>query len=199
MTENQIKKIAVFCGSSRGQKTSYQHGAKKLAQSLVSHQMELVYGGAKIGLMGIIADEVMKQSGKVLGVIPKALIDVEIAHQNLNELTVCKDMHERKKIISDVSDAFIALPGGIGTLEELFEIWTWAQLGYHAKPIALFNIGGYYDKLLSFMDHVATEDFMPLKQRQRLIVAEDANTLLEKILTQKPLAISKWQEQAEWV
>ncbi|MDD1633959.1 MAG: TIGR00730 family Rossman fold protein, partial [Methylococcaceae bacterium] len=149
-----INSICIYCGSSPGRLDAYASAAFSLAESLVSRNIRLVYGGASIGIMGMVADQVLKLGGQVIGVIPKALAHKEVAHHHLTELHVTQSMHERKMLMAELSDGFIALPGGIGTLEELFEIWTWAQLGFHNKPCGLLNVEGYYDSLIGFLDHV---------------------------------------------
>ncbi|QJQ05144.1 TIGR00730 family Rossman fold protein [Undibacterium piscinae] len=145
-----MKSICVFCGASSGASEVYADGARQLAASLVKRQISLVYGGGNIGLMGVIADEVMRLGGHVTGVIPQALMDKEVGHTGLSKLHIVRNMHERKALMADLSDGFIAMPGGIGTLEELFEIFTWLQLGFHEKPLGLLNIAGFYDELLVF-------------------------------------------------
>jgi hypothetical protein len=155
-----MKNICVYCGSSPGRLPAYADGARALAQALVERDMGLVYGGASIGLMGLIADTVLQLGGRAVGVIPQALARKEVAHKGLTELHITHTMHERKTLMAQLSDGFIAMPGGIGTFEELFEIWTWAQLGIHAKPVGLLNVAGYYDALTTFLDHATHEQFM---------------------------------------
>ncbi len=174
-------RLCVFCGSSFGAREVYREGAEAFGRLLAAHQLELVYGGAHAGLMGALADAVLAAGGRVIGVIPQALMDRELAHQGLTALHVVSSMHERKALMASLSDGFIALPGGIGTLEELFEVWTWSQLGLHAKPCALLDMAGFYSGLASFMDHVVTEGFLKPKQREALIVEANAEALLERI------------------
>lgn len=152
-----MKRICVFSGASSGNKTIYKNVAQELGSLLAHNNIGLVYGGASIGLMGAVADATLEAGGHVIGVIPHALVGREIAHSNLPDLRVVDSMHERKAMMAELSDAFIALPGGIGTFEELFEVWTWTQLGAHAKPCALLNVDGFYDKLLDFIDHVVDQ------------------------------------------
>ncbi len=184
-------KIAVFCGSSFGRLPEYQQQAKLLGQALAGRNIELIYGGGHVGLMGTIADAVLDAGGRVTGVIPTALKSKEIAHANLSHLIVVKDMHERKATMAELADAFIAMPGGAGTLEEIFEAWTWAMLGYHQKPCAFFNAGGYYDKLLSFIDHMTEEAFLRPGYQEMLIINQNPDALLEAIITYVPPS-AKW-------
>jgi uncharacterized protein (TIGR00730 family) len=155
-----INSICIYCGSSPGRQATYASAAISVAEALVSRNIRLVYGGASIGLMGMLADHILKLGGQAIGVIPKALAHKEVAHQNLTELHITQSMHERKMRMAELADGFMALPGGIGTLEELFEIWTWAQLGFHNKPCGVLNVEGYYDLLIKFLDHVAAEQFV---------------------------------------
>ena len=180
MTDSRLKNICVFCGSSPGRGEAYQLAARALADALVARGQGLVYGGASIGLMGRLADAVLEQGGKVSGVIPESLMRREVVHQNLSELHVTRSMHERKTKMFELSDAFIALPGGMGTLEELFEVCTWAQLGHHAKPCGMLNIEGYFDRLIGFLNHAAGEGFIKEAHRSLLLVADEADELLER-------------------
>ncbi|NEX61811.1 LOG family protein [Noviherbaspirillum galbum] len=168
-----MKAICVYCGASPGHSPRYADAARGLAATMVNNGIELVYGGGNVGLMGVIADEVMRLGGRATGVIPRALMDKEVGHAGLTRLHVVKDMHERKAMMADLADGFIAMPGGIGTLEELFEIFTWAQLGFHAKPIGLLNAAGFYDALLAFLKHVVDEGF--LKEKQATLLLSDAS------------------------
>lgn len=179
-------RLCVFCGSSFGVRGAYRAGAEALGRLLAERQIELVYGGAQAGLMGALADAVLANGGRVLGVIPRALTDRELAHQGLTELRMVSSMHERKALMASLSDGFVALPGGIGTLEELFEVWTWSQLGLHAKPCALLDIEGYYAGLADFMDQVVAEGFLKPQQRQALLVESDAAALLERMANYRP-------------
>lgn len=175
-------RVAVFCGSSIGTRTIYQTQAKAIAKSLCDRSIQLVYGGGNIGLMGILADEVMRLGGNVIGVIPKKLMDKEVGHRNITELHVVESMHDRKAMMAGLSDGFIAMPGGIGTLEEIIEVFTWQQIGYHDKPCGLLNVDGFYDPLIRFIDHSVEEGFLSKEQRNRLIVESDAEKLLSKML-----------------
>lgn len=186
-----LSSICVFCGSSAGVEPDYLSASLALADCIAQSERALVYGGANIGLMGAVADRVLAGSGKVVGVIPKSLVDVEIAHPGLSELHITEGMHERKAKMAECCDAFIALPGGLGTLEELFEVLTWAQLGYHQKPIGLLNVNGFYDSLLAFLDHSAEQGFMKLAHRNLLHVASEPHTLIERLVNAEPLTTAK--------
>src|SRR5579862_5553391 len=157
---NLMKKIGVFCGSNTGNNPLYAETAKQLAISMAHAGITLVYGGANVGLMGVLADNILKNNGYVVGVIPKSLVEVEIAHQHLTELHTVNSMHERKAMIADISDGFIMLPGGPGSLDEFFETLTWAQLGYHSKPCGILNVCNYYNYLLKFLDHAVEQGFI---------------------------------------
>ncbi len=187
-----MKHVCVYCGSSPGRLPAYAVAARALGQALLARGLGLVYGGASIGLMGMVADTVLAGGGRVVGVIPQALARKEVAHAGLTELIVTASMHERKTRMAELSDGFIALPGGIGTFEELFEIWTWAQLGMHAKPVGLLNVAGYYDALITFLDHAAQEQFMKSAQRELLMVESDPATLLARFASHKALVRQQW-------
>lgn len=173
-----MKKICVYCGSSSGKSRNYIDAARDLGRELVARGIDLVYGGASVGVMGEIADEVLAAGGKVTGVIPRSLANNEISHQGLTELKIVESMHERKATMTDISDGFIALPGGLGTLEELFEVLTWSQLGFHHKPCALLNVKQYYDTLLQFLDHATHEEFVKLAHRKMLLIEDKPSKLL---------------------
>jgi len=177
-----MKSIAVYCGASNGAKPLYADAARQLARALVDHNIALVYGGGKVGLMGVIADEVLRLGGEVTGVIPRALVEREVGHAGLTRLFVVKDMHERKAMMADLSEGFIAMPGGFGTLEELFEMVTWAQLGIHAKPIGLLNTEGFYDGLVAFAAHQQEEGFVRPAHAALMNVDADAEALVRKLL-----------------
>ena len=176
-----IKNLCIYCGSSSGRREAYAEAACALADTLVRHGIGLVYGGASIGIMGIVADHVLQGGGKATGVIPEALMRKEVAHYQLTELHVTRSMHERKTRMAELSDGFIALPGGLGTLEELFEIWTWAQLGFHSKPCGLLNVEGYFDPLIEFLDRAAGEQFIKPLHRNMLAVETDSEVLLDRL------------------
>ena len=192
-----INTICIYCGSSSGRHETYDSAANALAEALVSRNIKLVYGGADIGLMGVVANQVLKLGGEVIGVIPKALALKEVAHKHLTQLHITESMHERKMMMAELSDGFIALPGGIGTLEELFEIWTWAQLGFHNKPCGLLNINGYYDSLIGFLDHVLAEQFVKKEHHALLLVETNPNTLLDRYSNYQPPAIRHWVSKDE--
>jgi len=187
-----VKRLCVYCGSNPGKSAEFLEAARELARQLVQREICLVYGGASVGIMGEIADTVLAGGGEVIGVIPQALVDKEVSHTGLTELKIVNSMHERKGIMADLSDGFIALPGGLGTLEEIFEVLTWAQLGFHHKPCALLNVKGYYDTLTQFLDHAVAEGFVASIHREMLLVEDDPHTLLEIMSTYSAPAVDKW-------
>jgi uncharacterized protein (TIGR00730 family) len=187
-----IKSICIYCGSNPGRLDAYSSAAFSVAEALVSRNIRLVYGGASIGIMGMLADQVLKLGGQAIGVIPKALAHKEVAHQQLTELHITQSMHERKMRMAELADGFIALPGGIGTLEELFEIWTWAQLGIHSKPCGLLNVEGYYDSLIGFLDHVLAEQFVKMHHHAMLIVESNPDKLLDRYVNYQPPVVKHW-------
>jgi len=177
---NLTGRICVFTGSRHGARSEYAEAAKHLGRELVARGYGLVYGGGKVGLMTVIADTVLELKGHVTGVIPSSLVSKEVAHLGLSELRVVDSMHERKAVMAELSDGFIAMPGGIGTMEELFEVISWAQLGLHEKPCALLNVAGYYDPLIQFLDHAVEQDFVKPKHRELLIEESDPARLLAR-------------------
>jgi len=183
-----MKSLCVYCGSSMGAAPAYADAARTLAKTMVGADISLVYGGGNVGLMGVIADEVMRLGGQATGVIPQALLTKEVGHHGLTRLHVVKDMHERKAMMAELADGFIAMPGGIGTLEELFEVFTWSQLGFHDKPIGLLNVDGFYDGLIGFLQHVVNECFLRAEQASLLIHERHAGTLVERLRSFKPQA-----------
>ncbi|PZM81503.1 MAG: TIGR00730 family Rossman fold protein [Candidatus Melainabacteria bacterium] len=187
-----MQRVCVFCGSSSGVKQEYAVGARELGLVLAKKNIDLVYGGGHVGLMGIVADAAMSAGAKAIGIIPRCLADKEVAHQGLTELKIVQTMHERKAQMSELSDGFIAMPGGFGTLEELFEVITWAQLGIHKKPFGLFNVAGYYDKLIEFMDYQVEQGFVPQRHREMIIVSDEAEQLVEMLESFHPVAQEKW-------
>jgi uncharacterized protein (TIGR00730 family) len=197
VTIKNIKSICVYCGSSSGRLEAYSNAARALAQELVSRKISLVYGGASIGIMGLLADTVLELGGRAVGVMPESLVRKEIAHKNLTELHVTQSMHERKSIMSDLSDGFIAMPGGLGTLEEIFEILTWSQLGFHGKPCGLLNVEGYFDSLTEFLDHSVKERFIKQVHRQMLIVESDPKVLLDRFSSYFPPVVEKWVREGQ--
>lgn len=184
MTANSIKSIAVFCGSSNGHDPVLIKDCLNLAAAFCSHDITLVYGGGNVGLMGVLADEMLRRGGRVIGVIPEKLVQIEVAHKGLTQLHVVKGMHERKALMTSHSDAFMVLPGGIGTMEEFFEMYTWQQLGYHHKPIAISNINGFYDILIDFLKKLAERDFVKKSQVDRLIIESNSVKVLESLLAE---------------
>lgn len=176
-----VKTLAVYCGASAGVSPVYAEAAAELARVLVSHNIGLVYGGGNVGLMGVIADEVLRQGGEATGVIPRALLEREVGHTGLTRMFVVKDMHERKAMMADLADGFIAMPGGMGTLEELFEMLTWSQLGIHAKPVGVLNVNGFYDGLIKFMAHLQGEGFVRAQHAQLMLVEADPGALIRRL------------------
>jgi uncharacterized protein (TIGR00730 family) len=174
-------RICVYCGSRHGARPAYTFAAQTLGQAIGAQGWQLVYGGGKVGLMGEVADAALAAGAHVVGVIPESLQQREVGHTGLSELHVVRTMHQRKQMMAERADVFIAMPGGIGTLEELYEVWTWRQLGYHDQPIGLLNIEGYYDALLSFMDHSVAEGFLSADQRSSVIVGSDPTELLLRL------------------
>jgi len=187
-----FQRICVFCGSNLGTNPRYRHAAVELGRLLAIRGIELVYGAGNIGLMGVLADSVLEAGGRVIGIIPESLMAREVGHLGLTELRIVGSMHERKALMADLSDAFIALPGGYGTFEEFCEVVTWSQLGFHIKPCGVVNVEGYYDPLLALFDQAVQEGF--LKQENRALVLEDYSSerLLEKMAAFRAPAVGKW-------
>jgi uncharacterized protein (TIGR00730 family) len=184
--------ICVYCGSSEGRTEAYAQHARRLGRLLAEHGIALVYGGANVGLMRILADAALDAGGRVVGVMPKALVAKEKAHLGLSELHVVESMHERKALMAELADGFIALPGGAGTMDELFEAWTWGQLGFHGKPCGLLNIASYYDPLVTFLDHAVAEGFIRAVHRDMLVIATTAEDMLDRFTTYTPPTAEKW-------
>ncbi len=176
-----MKSLCVYCGSRPGNDPAFAAAARAVGNAIGRRGWRLVYGGGGSGLMGQVADAALAAGAKAIGIIPAALMERELGHRGLDELIVVETMHERKRQMAEHSDAFIALPGGIGTLEELFEVWTWLQLGYHAKPVGLLNVAGYYDPLLAFLDRSTESGFVPQAQRALLQVGADVDRLLDRL------------------
>jgi uncharacterized protein (TIGR00730 family) len=176
-----LKRLAVYCGSAPGSNALFADAAKETARVMVERGVDLVYGGGRLGLMGIVADAVLDLGGRVDGVIPEALVNLEVAHEGVTELYRVDTMHERKAKMTELADAFLALPGGIGTLDELFEAWSWNALGYHAKPFCLLNVDGFWDGLIEFMDHATASGFLSQQRRGQLLVAATPEEALEKL------------------
>jgi len=191
-TPRTFKRLCVFCGSSHGANPTYAEAAKNLGGELARRGIALVYGGGNVGLMGVIADAVLTGNGEVIGVIPEALMAKELGHRRIQDLRVVKTMHERKAMMAELADGFIAMPGGIGTFEEFFEIVTWAQLGFHSKPCALLNVNRFYDPLLHLLDHAIAECFVKPKQRDHVLVESDFSKLLDRMATHHVPHEPKW-------
>jgi uncharacterized protein (TIGR00730 family) len=192
-----VNRVCVFSGSSPGADIAYRAAAADLGHRLAERGIELVYGGAHVGLMGTLADAALEGGGRVTGVIPQSLVEREIAHPALSDLRVVDSMHERKAVMAELADAFVALPGGVGTLEELFEVYTWNQLGLHAKPLGLFNVRGYFDGLARFLDHATAERFVTPQHREMLLVSEDLDALLDGLAGWEAPAQPKWIDRAQ--
>ena len=191
-------RYCVFSGSSWGNREAYARDAETLAELLVERGIGVVYGGASVGLMGTVADTVLRRGGEVIGVIPESLVRKEVAHKGLSDIRITSSMHERKALMADLSDGFIALPGGIGTFEETFEVWTWGQLGHHAKPCALLNSEGFYDRLTAFLDTVVAEGFLRPQHREMLLVTRDPEQLLCLMAAYEPPHVDgKWIARKE--
>jgi uncharacterized protein (TIGR00730 family) len=192
-----IKSICIFCGSSHGASPSYALAARRLGMLLAENNITLVYGGGNVGLMGELADAALSASGRVIGVIPQALVDRELAHHDVTELKIVTTMHERKQLMSDLADAYIALPGGLGTLEEFFEVLTWAQLGIHSKPAGILNIAGYYDHLRVLLDHMRDEHFIHPEHLDMIFIDELETRLLERLRSSSPVQFPKWIDESK--
>ncbi|MDG1224919.1 MAG: TIGR00730 family Rossman fold protein [Burkholderiales bacterium] len=188
-----IQRIAVYCGSKIGLSEAYQFMARELAMTLVDERIELVFGGGKVGLMGVLADTVLAHGGKVTGVIPSGLDIDEVVHKDLTELVKVSGMHQRKAMMLDLADAFIAMPGGIGTMDEIFEAWTWGQLGIHTKPVGLLNVEGYFDSLIEYLSTMVRQGFLSQKHHDRLYISESPSDLLEK------MRLSNKQHETIWL
>jgi uncharacterized protein (TIGR00730 family) len=187
-----MKRVCVFCGSSPGHDAIYLDAARDVGQLLAARGLDLVYGGAQVGLMGAVADAALAAGGHVIGVIPQSMVEREIAHSALSDLRIVATMHERKALMESLSDGFIALPGGMGTLEEVCEIYTWGQLGLHAKPCGLLNVQGYYDPLLRLFDGAVAAGFLRAPHREMVLADADAGRLLDRFETYRPSIANKW-------
>jgi hypothetical protein len=192
-----MKALCVFCGSSSGTDPAYRAAAVAMGEVLASQGVRLVYGGGRVGLMGLLADTVLAQGGEVYGVIPEALVCLEVQHHGLTRQHIVANMHERKALMADLADGFVALPGGIGTFEELFEVWTWGQLGMHAKPYGLLNVSGFYDGLLSFLDHAQQQGFLRAPHRDMLLNDTDPARLLQGLREYQPPVVQGWIERRD--
>ena len=187
-----MRRICVFCGSSPGNRPQYRAAAEEMGAELVRKNIGLVYGGGNVGLMGMIADAVLKAGGEAMGVIPETLMSREVGHNGLTKLHVVRSMHERKALMADLSDAFVALPGGFGTLEEFCEVVTWTQLGLHAKPCGILNVLGYYSPLLAMFDHAVEERFLKTENRALVLARESPADLLQALEEWRPARVEKW-------
>jgi uncharacterized protein (TIGR00730 family) len=192
-----VRRVCVYAGSNPGSHPAYAEAAQALAATMAERSIGLVYGGGKVGLMGVLADTMLEHGGEAIGVMPRALIDREIGHPGLTELRVVDSMHERKALMAELSDAFVAVPGGIGTLEELIEVYTWSQLGIHSKACGVLNVRGYYDHLAALLDHAVAEGFLRPQHRAVLSVAGEPAELLDRLAAFEPPAIGKWLELEE--
>jgi uncharacterized protein (TIGR00730 family) len=192
-----MDRVCVFSGSSPGASPEYALAAQELGRALAGQGVGLVYGGASVGLMGTVADAALDAGGEVIGVIPQALVDREIAHPGVPDLRVVGSMHERKALMADLADGFVALPGGMGTLEELFEVYTWTQLGLLSKPLGLLDVRSYYQGLAAFLDHAVAERFLTVEHREMLVVEQRAEALLEAFRRWRPPARSKWIDRSQ--
>jgi uncharacterized protein (TIGR00730 family) len=188
----EIRRLAIFCGSNPGARPDYVAATRALGRLLAERGIGIVYGGSSVGLMAALADTMLDELGDVIGVIPRMLVEREVANKALTDLRVVESMHERKALMAELADGFVALPGGIGTLEEFFEIWTWAQLGMHDKPCGLLNVAGYFDPLLEFLDRAVTEKFVREVHRRMVIVESDAEELLARFEAYEPPRVVKW-------
>jgi uncharacterized protein (TIGR00730 family) len=193
MEKRPFERICVFCGSSVGLRKQYEDAAISMARELAQREIDLTYGGGSVGLMGVIADEMLRLGREVIGIIPQAIASREVAHHYLTELRVVRSMHERKSLMAELSDAFIALPGGYGTYEELFEVITWAQLGIHQKPIGILNVAGYFDPMLELVERGIEEEFIRPQYRDLIVVSENPEELLNRMESFEPVeGLTKW-------
>jgi uncharacterized protein (TIGR00730 family) len=189
---SDFRRLAVFCGSNPGARTDYLDAAKEFGALLATRGVGIVYGGSSVGMMAALADAALDELGEVIGVIPSMLVEREVANTALTDLRIVDSMHQRKALMAELADGFVALPGGIGTLEEFFEVWTWGQLGMHAKPCGLLNVAGYFDPLLEFLDHAVEEKFVRDVHRSMVIVDSDPARLLERFEEYVPPRVVKW-------
>lgn len=190
-----MKSVGVFCGSNTGRGEVYSMAARALAEALVRRGLRLVYGGGSIGLMGVLGEAALAANGHVIGVTPRRLLEREVVHKGLTELHVVETLNERKMLMAELADAFIALPGGIGTLDEMFEMLSWNQLGFHYKPCGLLDAAGYFERLMAFLDHSVAERFVTPEHRSMLIVERDPDRLLARLASEPPPRVSKWLDR----
>lgn len=193
---SRFRRVCVFCGSNRGARPEYTRAAEDLARAFARSKIGIVFGGGRVGLMGVVADTALAEGGEVVGVIPYGLLVREVAHEGVKPMHVVGSMHERKAKMADLSDAFVALPGGYGTFEELMEIVTWAQLGMHRKPVAVLDVAGYYEPLFAQLDRAAADGFLASENRELILRASDVAELLEKLERFEPRAVPKWIDRA---
>jgi uncharacterized protein (TIGR00730 family) len=194
----RVERICVFCGASPGARPAYRDATAELARLVAAEGIGVVYGGGGVGLMGALADAVLAEGAELIGVIPRSLVDREVAHRDVADMRIVGSMHERKALMAELADAFVALPGGIGTLEELFEVYTWAQLGLHRKPCALLNVDGYYDAVEDFLTHAVAERFLREETRELLMVESDPAVLIERLQAfEPPVLVPKWIDREE--
>jgi uncharacterized protein (TIGR00730 family) len=191
-----VKAVCVFCGSSRGARPEYEAAAARLGQAIARSGRTLVYGGGRVGLMGVLGDAAMAAGGRVIGVTPRRLVEKEVAHHGLTELRVVESMHARKAMMAELSDAFIAMPGGVGTFEEFFEVLTWSQLGFHSKPCGLLNVAGYYDPMLAFLDHAVEQGFVRAEHRAIVLTDTEPTALLDRLSAFDMPIVPKWIDRA---
>jgi len=192
-----VKRVCVYSGSSAGARPEYTTAAERLASALVGRGIDVVFGGGNVGLMKVVADTALAQGGRAIGVIPEALMAREIGHLDLTELHIVASMHERKAMMEELSDGFIALPGGFGTIEEIVEMATWSQLGLHTKPFGLLDVAGFYEHLAAFFDHAVAEGFIRPQHREMLIVSDDPDALLDAFAVYEPPTVRKWIDRDE--
>jgi uncharacterized protein (TIGR00730 family) len=193
-----MRRLCVFCGSKSGARPSYAEATRQLGEAIVRRGLGLVYGAGHVGLMGVLADAVLDAGGEVIGVIPQALVDKELAHVGLTAMHVVASMHDRKALMADLSDAFLSLPGAFGTADEFFEILTWAQLGMHAKPIGLLNVAGFFEPLLAWLDHTVSEGFLRERHRRLLMIGDDPEEMLDRLMGAHPAPVEpKWIEDKD--
>lgn len=193
--DSNMRRICVYCGSSSGSSPVLARSAEQFGRLLAEQGMGLVYGGGNVGLMGTLADAVLAAGGEVIGVIPEALLEKELGHRGVSKLHVTTSMHERKQLMADLCDGFVALPGGVGTLEELFETWTWLQLSFHEKPVGVWNVGAFYDWLADLLPHLVGQGFLRQHHADILLLDSDPNRLLERMADFQPLPIEKWVDR----
>ena len=189
---SEIRRLAIFCGSNPGARSDYVEAARSLGRLLAQRGIGIVYGGSNVGLMAALADAMMDELGDIIGVIPRMLVEREVANTALTDLRIVESMHQRKALMAELADGFVALPGGVGTLEEFFETWTWGQLGMHTKPCGLLNVAGYFDPLLEFLDHAVAERFVRDVHRAMVVVESDPAALLARFESYEPPRVVKW-------